>query len=137
MGRPPPPPRLRPHERARARTRDVAKSFGRTEIIRGVSLTIGAGERHAIIGPNGAGKIDPVQPDQRRLTPTAGEIRLGGRRIDGLRPYEINRRGLSRSFQVTNVFPQPDGLGEPALRDALGDRAPLRVLDAACRTAAT
>jgi branched-chain amino acid transport system ATP-binding protein len=85
---------------------DLAKSFGRTDIIRGVSLAIGAGERHAIIGPNGAGKTTLFNLVSGRLAPSAGEIRLGGRRIDGMRPYDINRLGLSRSFQVTNVFPR-------------------------------
>jgi len=85
---------------------DLAKSFGRTHIIRGVSLTIGAGERHAIIGPNGAGKTTLFNLVSGRMTPSAGQIRLGARRIDGLRAYEINRLGLSRSFQVTNVFPR-------------------------------
>jgi branched-chain amino acid transport system ATP-binding protein len=85
---------------------DLAKSFGQTDIIRGVSLAIGPGERHAIIGPNGAGKTTLFNLVSGRIAPSAGEIRLGGRRIDGMRPYEINRLGLSRSFQVTNVFPR-------------------------------
>ena len=71
-----------------------------------MSLAIGSGERHAIIGPNGAGKTTLFNLISGRLAPSAGEIRLGGRRIDGMRPYDINRLGLSRSFQVTNVFPR-------------------------------
>jgi len=86
--------------------RDLNKSFGATEIIRGVSLEIGAGERHAIIGPNGAGKTTLFHLISGRLRPTSGEVLLEGRRISGLRPYEINRRGLARSFQVTNIFPK-------------------------------
>jgi branched-chain amino acid transport system ATP-binding protein len=85
---------------------DLHKSFGRTNIIRGVALSIAPGERHAIIGPNGAGKTTLFNLISGRLAPSAGEIRLGGRRIDGARPYAINRLGLSRSFQVTNVFPR-------------------------------
>jgi branched-chain amino acid transport system ATP-binding protein len=85
---------------------DIKKSFGATEIIRGVSLAVAAGERHAIIGPNGAGKTTLFNLICGRLAASAGHIRLLGRSIDGLRPYEINRRGLSRSFQVTNVFPR-------------------------------
>ena len=85
---------------------ELQKSFGRTDIIRGVSLSIAAGERHAIIGPNGAGKTTLFNLISGRLSPSDGEIRLGGRRIDGMRPYDINRLGLSRSFQVTNVFPR-------------------------------
>jgi branched-chain amino acid transport system ATP-binding protein len=84
----------------------VTKNFGRTEIIRGVDLSIRVGERHAMIGPNGAGKSTLFNLNSGRLTPTAGAIRLKGEEITGLRPYEINRRGLSRSFQVTNIFPR-------------------------------
>jgi branched-chain amino acid transport system ATP-binding protein len=84
----------------------LTKNFGRTEIIRGVDLSIRVGERHAMIGPNGAGKSTLFNLISGRLTPTAGAIRLKGEEITGLRPYEINRRGLSRSFQVTNIFPR-------------------------------
>lgn len=84
--------------------RDVRKRFGRTEIIRGISLTVPAGERHAVIGPNGAGKSTMFNLISGRLTPSSGEIRLLGETVSGLKPFEINRRGLSRSFQVTNIF---------------------------------
>ncbi|WP_337877709.1 ABC transporter ATP-binding protein [Caldimonas sp.] len=84
--------------------RDVRKSFGKTEIIRGASLQVKAGERVAIIGPNGAGKSTLFNLISGRFAPTSGEILLNGERVDGLKPYEINRRGLSRSFQVSNLF---------------------------------
>ncbi|MET3606110.1 branched-chain amino acid transport system ATP-binding protein [Sphaerotilus sulfidivorans] len=84
----------------------VRKSFGRTEIIRGASLQVRAGERVAIIGPNGAGKSTLFNLISGRLTPSAGQIRLFGERIDGRTPHEINRRGLARSFQVSNLFPK-------------------------------
>jgi branched-chain amino acid transport system ATP-binding protein len=84
--------------------RDVSKSFGNTAIIRGVSLAIPRGERHAIIGPNGAGKSTLFNLISGRFPVSGGDILLDGERIDGLRPFEINRRGLSRSFQVTNIF---------------------------------
>jgi branched-chain amino acid transport system ATP-binding protein len=84
--------------------RGVNKSFGKTEIIRGVDLAVKAGERVAVIGPNGAGKSTLFNLISGRFAPTAGEILLDGQRIDGLRPYEINRRGLARSFQVSNLF---------------------------------
>jgi branched-chain amino acid transport system ATP-binding protein len=84
----------------------LTKNFGPTEIIRGVDLSVRAGERHAMIGPNGAGKSTLFNLISGRLAPTAGAIRLKGEEIAGLRPYEINRRGLSRSFQVTNIFPR-------------------------------
>jgi branched-chain amino acid transport system ATP-binding protein len=85
---------------------DVRKSFGATQIIRGVSLEIAAGERHAIIGPNGAGKSTLFNLVSGRFPPTSGSIRLHGEEIAGARPYKISRRGLSRSFQVTNIFPR-------------------------------
>jgi branched-chain amino acid transport system ATP-binding protein len=82
----------------------IRKSFGPTEIIRGVDLTLEAGTIHALIGPNGAGKSTLFNLASGLLAPTAGDIRLKGERVTGLKPYEINRRGLSRSFQVTNIF---------------------------------
>ena len=88
------------------RLRDVHKSFGATAIIRGVSLEIPAGERHAIIGPNGAGKSTLFNLVSGRLAPTRGSIELNGDEIAGMRPFHIARRGLARSFQVTNIFPR-------------------------------
>ena len=86
--------------------KDVRKNFGPTEIIRGLDLEVKAGERHAIIGPNGAGKSTMFHLISGRIGVTSGSIRLRGEEITGLEPYEINRRGLSRSFQVTNIFPK-------------------------------
>jgi branched-chain amino acid transport system ATP-binding protein len=85
--------------------RDLRKSFGKTEIIRGANLAVKAGERVAIIGPNGAGKSTLFNLISGRFAPTSGEVLLGGQRIDGKKPFEINRMGLSRSFQITNIFP--------------------------------
>ncbi|TXI65742.1 MAG: ATP-binding cassette domain-containing protein, partial [Limnohabitans sp.] len=86
--------------------KDVRKSFGKTEIIRGVNLAVQAGERVAVIGPNGAGKSTLFNLISGRFGPTSGEILLSGQRIDHKKPYEINRMGLSRSFQITNIFPK-------------------------------
>ncbi len=86
--------------------KDLRKSFGRTEIIRGIDLTVQKGERIGVIGPNGAGKSTLFNLISGRLHPTSGEVHLNGRRIDRLKPYEINRLGLSRSFQITNIFPK-------------------------------
>jgi branched-chain amino acid transport system ATP-binding protein len=83
----------------------VYKSFGATPIIRGVSLAIEAGTRQALIGPNGAGKSTIFNLITGKYPVTRGRIRVKGQDVTGLRPYEINRRGLSRSFQVTNIFP--------------------------------
>ena len=68
---------------------NVRKDFGETAIIRGVSLDIEEGEKHAIIGPNGA---------------SAGSITFKKSEIQDKAPYEISRLGLARSFQVTNIF---------------------------------
>jgi branched-chain amino acid transport system ATP-binding protein len=84
----------------------LRKSFGKTEIIRGADLAVHAGERVAIIGPNGAGKSTLFNLISGRFAPSSGEIRLNGQRIDGKKPFEINRMGLSRSFQITNIFPK-------------------------------
>ena len=83
---------------------DVRKSFGKTEIIRGVNLDIRKGERHAVIGPNGAGKSTLFNLISGRFPVSSGKIELNGQDITGLKPFEINRRGLSRSFQITNIF---------------------------------
>jgi branched-chain amino acid transport system ATP-binding protein len=82
----------------------VHKSFGRTPIINGVDLVVGKGERHAIIGPNGAGKSTLFNLISGRFAPNSGLIALNGQAITGLPPEEINRRGLARSFQITNIF---------------------------------
>jgi len=84
--------------------KDLRKSFGKTEIIRGTNLAVAPGERVAIIGPNGAGKSTLFNLISGRFGATSGEILLDGKRIDGLKPFEINRLGLSRSFQITNIF---------------------------------
>ncbi len=80
------------------------KSFGKTEIIRGCDLAVAPGERVGIIGPNGAGKSTLFNLISGRFGPTSGQILLNGKRIDGLLPYQINRLGLARSFQITNIF---------------------------------
>ena len=86
--------------------RDVRKSFGPTEIIRGVNLSIADGERHAVIGPNGAGKSTLYNLITGKYSLSGGDISLRGEVVSGLAPFQINRKGLSRSFQVTNIFPR-------------------------------
>ena len=83
---------------------DLHKSFGRTAIIRGASMRVERGERVAIIGPNGAGKSTLFNLISGRFAPSAGQVLLNGRRIDGLPPYRVSRLGLARSFQVSNLF---------------------------------
>ena len=86
--------------------KDLRKSFGKTEIIRGANLAVRPGERVAVIGPNGAGKSTLFNLVSGRFAPTSGDVLLNGQRINGKRPFEINRLGLSRSFQITNIFPK-------------------------------
>ena len=84
--------------------KQLHKQFGATEIIRGVDLAVRAGERVAIIGPNGAGKSTLFNLISGRLAPTRGEVWLAGQSIGGKPPHTINRLGLARSFQITNLF---------------------------------
>lgn len=83
---------------------NVRKSFGKSEIIRGTNLQVKQGERIAIIGPNGAGKSTLFNLISGRFPLTSGDILLRGESVSKLKPFEINRRGLSRSFQITNIF---------------------------------
>ena len=87
-------------------TRGLCMRFDRTPILHKLDLQVAAGERMALIGPNGAGKSTLFNLISGALVPTAGEVLLEGRRIDGLQPFEIHRRGLSRSFQITSLFPR-------------------------------
>ena len=86
--------------------KDLRKSFGKTEIIRGISLAIPQGERVGIIGPNGAGKSTLFNLISGRFEPSSGDVLLKGQSLLGKKPFEINRMGLSRSFQITNIFPK-------------------------------
>ncbi len=83
---------------------DLHKSFGPIRIMNGVNLDVAPGERHAIIGPNGAGKSTLFNLITGRFAPTKGSIRLFGEEIGGLTPYQVTRKGLARSFQVSNIF---------------------------------
>lgn len=84
--------------------KDVRKDFGRSEIIRGANLQVRRGERCALIGPNGAGKSTLFNLISGEFGVSAGDILMNGRSIAGLRPFEISRLGLSRSFQISNLF---------------------------------
>jgi branched-chain amino acid transport system ATP-binding protein len=82
----------------------LRKRFGQTEIIRGIDLQVHRGERLAVIGPNGAGKSTLFNLISGRFAPSSGQVLLNGTNITGIPPYQINRLGLSRSFQITNIF---------------------------------
>ena len=83
---------------------NVNKSFGPAKIIQDLNLTVEEGERHAIIGPNGAGKSTMFNLVSGLFRPTSGEIKMRGQKISGMKPHHITRLGLSRSFQVSNIF---------------------------------
>ena len=83
---------------------NVNKSFGPAKIIQDINLTLEEGERHAIIGPNGAGKSTMFNLVSGLFRPTSGEIKMRGQKISGMKPHHITRLGLSRSFQVSNIF---------------------------------
>jgi branched-chain amino acid transport system ATP-binding protein len=86
------------------KVKDLHKSFGHIKVINGVSIDVPAGQRHAIIGPNGAGKTTLFHLFTGNYTPNGGDIIFNGKNITGLAPHKINRLGLARSFQITNVF---------------------------------
>lgn len=86
--------------------KQLRKDFGRTEVVCGVDLQVRKGERLAMIGPNGAGKSTLFNLISGHFPISSGDVLLNGESIRGLRPFEINRRGLARSFQITNLFPR-------------------------------
>lgn len=86
--------------------RDVAKSFGGVHAVRGVSFDVREGEILGLIGPNGSGKSTLFNCILGQLAPTRGEVRVDGRSVVGLRPSVLNRLGVSRTFQLLQVFPQ-------------------------------
>jgi branched-chain amino acid transport system ATP-binding protein len=84
---------------------DVVVAFGALRAVDGVTLSVPQGERRAIIGPNGAGKTTLFNAATGILRPTAGTIVFHGRDITRLPPYRRARLGISRTFQITNLFP--------------------------------
>ena len=85
--------------------KNVTKDFGSTSIIRGANLGIKKGEIHSLIGPNGAGKSTLYNLISGVYKVTSGYIKFNGLNIENLPSHEIYRLGLSRSFQITNIFP--------------------------------
>ncbi len=84
--------------------KDVYKSFGLTKVISGLDLKIDHGKIVGLIGPNGAGKTTLFNLISGLLSPTSGHILINGKSIVGKKSFEIQRLGLSRSFQMTNIF---------------------------------
>ena len=85
---------------------NVVKMFGKTEIIRGVNLKVKKGEIHSLIGPNGAGKSTLYNLISGVFKLTSWSINFNGSEIQNMPAYNIFRLGLSRSFQITNIFPK-------------------------------
>jgi branched-chain amino acid transport system ATP-binding protein len=88
------------------RTVDLCMAFGGLKVTQDVNLTLDAGARHALIGPNGAGKTTLVNQLTGVLRPSSGSIWLDGQDITRLRPDQRVRRGVARTFQVNQLFPQ-------------------------------
>ena len=84
--------------------KDVYKDFDGLEVLFGINLRIHESERHAIIGPNGAGKSTIFNLITGRYPVSRGKIFFKGQDVTGASPYKLNRQGLSRSFQITNIF---------------------------------
>ncbi|MGE5700367.1 MAG: ABC transporter ATP-binding protein [Deltaproteobacteria bacterium] len=86
--------------------RGIVKSFGGLRALQDVSLSVEKGEIRAVIGPNGAGKSTFFNVMTGLLAPDSGDVRFEGEMITGLPPYRIIRKGIGRSFQITNIFPR-------------------------------
>jgi branched-chain amino acid transport system ATP-binding protein len=86
--------------------RGLEKTFGGIHAVNGVSFEVREGEILGLIGPNGSGKSTLFNCILGQLAPSAGEVRIDGRAITGMRPCELNRLGVGRTFQLLQVFPQ-------------------------------
>jgi branched-chain amino acid transport system ATP-binding protein len=84
--------------------RHLHKRFGDQVVLEDISLSVEAGELHGIMGPNGAGKTTCFNVLTGRHRPDRGQVHFDGRDITGLSPREVARAGISRSFQVLNLF---------------------------------
>jgi branched-chain amino acid transport system ATP-binding protein len=87
------------------RTENLSVRFGGLAALNGVNLEVGAGEIRAIIGPNGAGKSTLFNCLTGVIRPTAGRILFNDEVISGLPPNKISRKGIARSYQITNILP--------------------------------
>ena len=84
--------------------RDIHKDFGGLKVLSGVDFKVSQQERHAVIGPNGAGKTTLFNIISGKYKPSSGAVLFKGQDISGKPPHILNRQGMSRSFQITNVF---------------------------------
>src|SRR5262245_45212151 len=86
--------------------RDLSKAFGGINAVTDVSFDVHEGEILGLIGPNGSGKSTLFNCILGQLAPSSGEVRAGGQQITGMRPCDLNRLGIGRTFQLLQVFPQ-------------------------------
>ena len=86
--------------------RNLRKTFGGIVAVDDVSFDVNEGEILGIIGPNGSGKSTLFNCILGQLRPTAGEVILNGKAVTGIRPCDLNRLGVSRTFQLLQIFPQ-------------------------------
>jgi branched-chain amino acid transport system ATP-binding protein len=84
----------------------VSKSFGALAALSQVSFAVRQGQVFSVIGPNGAGKSTLFNVISGLHAPSAGRVRFRGREIAGLAPEAINRLGIAKTFQITNIFPE-------------------------------
>lgn len=86
--------------------RNIEKSFGGIRAVRGVSFDVQKGEILGLIGPNGSGKSTLFNCILGQLIPNAGEVQVNGRDVSGMRPSDLNKLGVGRTFQQLSVFPR-------------------------------
>ena len=84
----------------------INKCFGNVVVAKDISLTVISNQLHALLGPNGAGTSTAYNLITGRYQVSSGKVFLNGEDITNLQPYEVKRKGLSRSFQITNIFPK-------------------------------
>ncbi len=82
----------------------IAKAFGGVQAVKDVSFKVSAGEMLALIGPNGAGKTTCFNMLNGQIAPDRGSVRLMGEPVTGLKPREIARKGVGRTFQITATY---------------------------------
>lgn len=87
-------------------TRDLGVGFGGIRAVHNVSIAVAMGEVHAVIGPNGAGKTTLINLLSGDIRPTSGRVFHRERDITGLAPYRVAARGIGRTYQITNIFPE-------------------------------
>jgi len=114
----------------------LSRYFGALGALNAVSLAVASRERRAIIGPNGAGKTTLFNLITGQLRPSTGRIVFDGAPITGLPPHAVARRGISRSFQRTNLFPKLTVLENLRLAAAAGGRGSYDLLGSIERLAA-